>query len=176
VKRAQVEAEMTETAGKINGMEVTITAKVGEKDRLYGSVTSADIADALSASAGLVIDKRKVELEEPIREIGTYEVTIRFTHDITAAVLVTVLADKVPEEKEEKKEDRKARARRERKAKAEAKAEEAEVQVEEPEAKVEEAEAEVKEPEAIVEEAEVKAEDEGAGVEEVEKKEAESGE
>ena len=183
VKRAQAEAEMAEVAGKISGMEVSITARVGEKDRLYGSVTGADIADALSASAGLVIDKRKVELEEPIREIGSYDVTVRFTHDITAAVIVTVLPDKVVEEKEEKKEDKKARAKRERKEKAEAKIEEAEVQVEEmeakveePEAVIEETEAEVKEPEAKVEETEVKAEEAGAGVEEAEKKETESGE
>jgi large subunit ribosomal protein L9 len=190
VKRAQAEAEMTEAAGKVNGMEVTITAKVGEKDRLYGSVTSADIAEALSANAGLAIDKRKVELEEPIREIGTYDITLRFTHDITADIRVAVLADKVAEEKEEKKEDKKTRAKRERKEKAEAKAEEteaqveepearveeAEVKVEEPEARVEEAEVKVEEPEARVEEAEVKTEEEGAGTEEAEKKETDSGE
>ena len=169
VKRAQAEAEMAEVAGKINGMEVTITARVGEKDRLYGSVTSADIAEALSASAELVIDKRKVELEEPIREIGSYDITVRFTHDITADIRVTVLPDKVVEEKEEKKEDKKARAKRERKEKAEA-------AVEEAAARVEEAEVKVEEPVAAVEEAEVKAEDAGDAVEEAEKKEKDSGE
>ena len=103
VKRAQEEAEMAELAGKLNGVEITLKAKVGEKDRLYGSITGADIADELSSSAGLAVDKKKIELEEPIRQLGSYEVTVRFTHDIAAVVKVVVEGDKIAEEKEEKK-------------------------------------------------------------------------
>ena len=102
LKRAQTEAETAELAGKLDGTEVTLKARTGAKDRLYGSITSADIADGLSSSAGLVIDKRKIELEEPIRQLGSYEVTVRFTHDIAAVIKLTVVGDEVAEEKEEK--------------------------------------------------------------------------
>jgi large subunit ribosomal protein L9 len=168
VKRAQAAAEMAELATKLSGVEVTLKAKVGEKDRLYGSITGADIADELNNSTGLVVDKRKIELEEPIRQVGEYEITVKFTHDITAAIKVTVEPDKVEEEKEEKPE-KKPRAKKEKQAE-EAEAEEPEAEVEETEAKVEEAEAEVEEPEAKVEEPEVKVEEAEAEVEEPEAK------
>ena len=129
IKRAQAAAEMAEIADKINGTEITITAKAGEKERLYGSVTSADIAETLGSSTGAVIDKRKIELEEPIRQLGSYEITVRFTHDITADIRVIVETDQVAEEKEEK-EERKPRAKKEEKP------EEAEVPVEEAKAEV----------------------------------------
>ncbi len=104
VKRAQAEAEMAELAGKLEGVEITLKARTGAKDRLYGSITSADIADELSNSAGLVIDKRKIELEEPIRQLGSYEVTIRLTQDIAPVIGLAVVADKVTKEKPEKEE------------------------------------------------------------------------
>jgi large subunit ribosomal protein L9 len=157
LKRAQEESEMAELAAKLNGVELTLKAKVGEKDRLYGSITGADIADELSSRTGLVVDKKKVELEEPIRQLGTYEVTVRFTHDIAAVIGLTVVAEKVAEEKEEKKEEK----REGKKAKAKAKAakkpkEKAEEAVEEAKAEKgaeETAEAKVAEVEGEVEEA-----------------------
>ncbi len=91
--RAIEEAEMSELAKKINGVEITLKAKVGEKDKLYGSVTNSDIGEALSKEIGREIDKRKVDLTEPIRLVGVYDVTIKFTHDITAVVVVTVMSD-----------------------------------------------------------------------------------
>jgi large subunit ribosomal protein L9 len=91
--RAIEEAEMTALAKQIGGTEVTLKAKVGEKDKLYGSITGADIAEALSKSIGREIDKRKVELAEPIRLVGVYDVTIRFMHEISAVVNVTVMSD-----------------------------------------------------------------------------------
>jgi len=151
VKRAQVAAEMTEVAKKLDGVEVTLKAKVGEKERLYGSITGADIADGLGSSTGLVIDKRKIELEEPIRQLGSYEVTVRFTHDIAAVIKLTVVADKVAEEKEEKQEEKKEEKKR--KPRAEKKVVEAEDKVEEVAEKVEEAEDKVEEVAEKVEEA-----------------------
>ena len=112
VKRTQEAAEMAGVAEKINGAEITLIAKVGEKEHLYGSVTGADIAAELHNSTGQVVDKRKIDLEEPIRQLGTYDLTVRFTHDITAAIRVTVEGDKVAVEKEEK-EERKPRAKKE---------------------------------------------------------------
>ena len=160
IKRAQQAAEMADIAKKLEGVEITLKAKVGEKERLYGSVTSADIAAGLAESTGQEIDKRKIELEEPIREIGTHDVTVRFSHDITAAIKVTVVPDEVVEEKPEK-EARKPRARKAEAAEEEA-AEEAGVMAEEAEAPVAETEAadeavaEVTEAEAIEAELEEK--------------------
>ena len=120
-KRAQAEAEMAEVSGKLSGMEFTIKAKVGEKDRLYGSITTADITDEISSSAGLDVDKRKIELEEPIRQIGSYEVTIRLTKDIVPAIKVMVVEEEKgkEEEKEKEKEKEKPEARKRKKAKVE---------------------------------------------------------
>jgi large subunit ribosomal protein L9 len=158
VKRAQAAAEMAEIAEKINGAEVTIKAKVGEKERLYGSVTGADIADELNNVTGQIVDKRKIVLEEPIKQLGIFDVTVAFTHDITAAITVTVEAEKTEEEKEEKPE-KKPRAKKEKaEEEGEAAAEEVVAEVtgpveEQPEAeqvegKIEEAGEKVEEPEA----------------------------
>ena len=103
-QRALEEAEMAELAKKLEGREITLKAKVGESERLYGSVTGADIAEELGKSSGQEIDKRKIELDEPIRQLGTSDVTVRFTHDITAVIKVTVISDEVAEEKPEKAE------------------------------------------------------------------------
>lgn len=100
-RQAVEEAEMAEVAKKLEGMEITIKAKVGEKGRLYGSVTGADIAAELGTATGHEVDKRKIEIIEPIRQVGTHDVTIKFTHDITAGIQVTVISDAVVEEKEE---------------------------------------------------------------------------
>jgi large subunit ribosomal protein L9 len=147
VKRAQAEAEMKEIAGKLDGAEITIKAKAGEKGRLYGSVTTAEIAVELGNIAGVAIDKRKIDLEEPIRQLGVHEVTLKFTHDIAAAIKVVVEAEEATAETEaeEAKEEKKPRARKAKKAEAAAEVEggaQAEA-VAEPEAKVEETETQV---------------------------------
>ncbi len=105
-QRAIEEAEMAELAKEIDGVEITVMAKVGEKERLYGSVTAASIAEELSKTIGREVDKRKVELAEPLRQVGVYDVTIRFTHEIMASINVTVMSDEpgaVRPEKTEKK-------------------------------------------------------------------------
>jgi large subunit ribosomal protein L9 len=172
VKRAQAETEMKEIAGKLDGTEITIKAKAGEKERLYGSVTSADIAGELSRISGAAIDKRKIELEEPLRQLGVHEVTLKFAHDISAVIKVNVAAEEAAAtEEEEAKEEKKPRARKAKKGKeAEAVNEEALVAVEEEEAKAEEPEATAEEPEATVEEPEAKAEEPEAKAEEPEAK------
>lgn len=130
-QRTLEEAEMAELAKKIGGVEITLKAKVGENEKLYGSITGADIAEALSKNIKREIDKRKVDLVEPIRQTGTYDVTLRFTHDITAIIKVTVMSDEAVEEKP---------------AKAEKKAEKAEAPAEEKKAKPAKAEKEEKPP------------------------------
>jgi large subunit ribosomal protein L9 len=91
--RAIEEAEMTALAKQITGVELTLKAKVGENDKLYGSVTNADIAAELTKAVSREIDKRKIDLVEPIRQVGVYDVTVKFMHDITAVVKVTVMSD-----------------------------------------------------------------------------------
>ena len=92
-KQGQTEAELTELAHQLEGKEVILKAKVGTKDRLYGSITSADIASELQNSAGLAVNKRKVELAEPIRKLGSHELGIRLAKDIVAKIKVTVVEE-----------------------------------------------------------------------------------
>jgi large subunit ribosomal protein L9 len=87
---AQTEAEMTELASQLDGKEITIKARVGANDRLYGSITSGDIIAEIEKSFGVIVDKRKIELEDPIRELGSHEVPIRLTRDIVPSITVTV--------------------------------------------------------------------------------------
>jgi large subunit ribosomal protein L9 len=130
---------------------VVITARVGEQGRLYGSITSGDIAEEVSKLVGQEVDRHLVVLEEPIKELGTYEIALRLTRNVEATVTVEVVGESVAEEEEEEDEERKpARARRKPKAASEEEvstsASSVEAVEDEPEAKVEE------EPEAKVEE------------------------
>jgi len=84
-------AEIVKLADQLDGIEVTLKARAGAKDRLYGSITSADIAAELEATTGLVVDKRKMELAEAIRQLGSYEVAIRLAKDIVPKIKVTVI-------------------------------------------------------------------------------------
>jgi large subunit ribosomal protein L9 len=101
-QRALEDAEMTELAGRIGGLGITLKAKVGENDKLYGSITAADIAEALSKAAGREIDKRKIELPEPIKQAGAHDITIRLAHEISAVIKVNVISEEAVEAKPEK--------------------------------------------------------------------------
>jgi large subunit ribosomal protein L9 len=149
VKRAQAAAEMAEAASKIDGTEITIKARVGESERLYGSVTSADISEELKKATGQVVDKRKIVLEEPIRQLGSHDITVAFTHDITASIKVIVEAEEIVEKKEEKPE-RKPRAKKEVEAEAiDEQVEELAETIEQAEVPLEESAAEVETGDAV---------------------------
>jgi large subunit ribosomal protein L9 len=96
VKYAQIRAKERETAvvqvERLEGVRVTIAQRVGEEERLYGSVTPAMIAAALE-SQDFQVDKKQVELPEPIKKLGTYEVTIRLAPDVKATVTVEVVPE-----------------------------------------------------------------------------------
>lgn len=77
-------------AARIAGQTLRFTARVGELDRLYGSITSADIAEKLSAQLGEEIDRRKVDLDEPIKRIGIYPVKVRLMAGLEPLVNVVV--------------------------------------------------------------------------------------
>jgi large subunit ribosomal protein L9 len=79
-------------AARIAAAEIVIARKVGETDALYGSVTAADIAEALAAK-GLDIDRRKLQLAEPIKKIGDVEVPVRLQRDVTTVVKVQVVPE-----------------------------------------------------------------------------------
>ena len=116
-------AELMALAHQLEGKEVILKAKAGAKDRLYGSITSADIASELSNTTGLVVDKRKIELEEPIRQLGSYEVAIRLAKDIVPKIRVSVTEEEAKvEEKPPKKEKKAAKKEAEETPKEEEKA------------------------------------------------------
>ena len=73
----------------LNGVSLNFTRKTGENDQLFGSVTNGDIAEALEAQ-GFKIDKRQVQIAEPIKALGEYPVTIKVFRDVTAQVIVHV--------------------------------------------------------------------------------------
>lgn len=77
-------------AAKIDGFEINIPAQANEEDTLFGSITNADIADAL-AGAGHSIDKRMIDLEDHIKQLGKYDVTVRYHAGVTATVKIWVV-------------------------------------------------------------------------------------
>lgn len=81
-----------ELAEKLNSVSLTIFASVGEEDKMFGSVTSQDIADAL-AQQGYEIDRKKIVLEEPIKALGIYSVPIKLYPEVEAHVKVWVVKE-----------------------------------------------------------------------------------
>lgn len=80
-------------ASRIAGVRISIKGKVGAGSKLYGSITHADIADALEKQKGIKIDKRKIELDEPIKSLGEFDVPIRLHRDALATLKIEVVAD-----------------------------------------------------------------------------------
>jgi large subunit ribosomal protein L9 len=82
----------SEFAQRLEGVTVTIPMKVGEEDRLYGSVTSQMISDSLD-NQGYNVDRRSIELVDPIRTLGQHEVAVNLKHGVTGKVRVNVIAE-----------------------------------------------------------------------------------
>jgi large subunit ribosomal protein L9 len=100
VRREMAEAEernrrMAERAGEIaetlNKSVITIEARTGEDERLFGSVTAANIAEAIDRARGVRVDRRRIRLEEPIRSLGTHQVPVQVHGDVEASVKVIVV-------------------------------------------------------------------------------------
>jgi large subunit ribosomal protein L9 len=81
-------------ADKVKGVKITIEKRVGDQGHLFGSVTANEIADALAAK-GIEVDKRRIELEQPIKNIGLHDVEVRLHRDVTAKIQVEVVAQGV---------------------------------------------------------------------------------
>ncbi|MFO0595951.1 MAG: 50S ribosomal protein L9 [Myxococcaceae bacterium] len=89
LRQQKLKGTAQEQAKKLEGIKVTIKRKVGEQDKLFGSVTALDIAEAIAA-AGHKIDRRLIHLPEPIKAIGQFEVEMRLHREVTAKLQVTV--------------------------------------------------------------------------------------
>ena len=91
-RMAREQKKAAELAEKLQNVSCTITVQVGEEDKLFGSVTSQNIADSL-ADQGYKVDKRKIQLEEPIKSLGIYSVPIKLHPEVEAAVKVWVVKE-----------------------------------------------------------------------------------
>src|ERR1035438_4804182 len=98
VRKTAKEKGSAEALGQqLSGQELAFTRKSGEHDQLFGSVTSADIAHALEAK-GFTIDRRKIDLDVPLKTVGEFNVPIKLHKDVTVTVKVTVAKDAVAAE------------------------------------------------------------------------------
>lgn len=91
--RARERANAEAQAQVIQGKRLLFGANAGENDRLYGSVTSTDIAEKLSAVVGFEVDRRKLQLDYPIRELGIYTLTVRLMPEIAPSFQVAVVRE-----------------------------------------------------------------------------------
>lgn len=89
-ERQQHAEELARLAQTIEGLSIELKAKVMEEDRLYGSIRDHHIADELKRLTGIDIERTSIEMEQPIRQLGTYDLTVRLTRDLAPKIRVTV--------------------------------------------------------------------------------------
>lgn len=87
---AKEKTEAMEVSRKLREMTVVVNAKGGGNGRLFGSVTNQEIADALKAKTGIALDKRKIVINDAIKNVGTYTVTCKLGYEITAPLTVKI--------------------------------------------------------------------------------------
>ncbi|NLM22280.1 MAG: 50S ribosomal protein L9 [Peptococcaceae bacterium] len=92
LRRQKEKKEAIDLAAKIESLNIVIKVKVGEKGRLFGSVTNKEIADVLEKEYQLKIDKRKIEIKEPFKSLGEYEVVVKLHPEVTASIKIKVEA------------------------------------------------------------------------------------
>ena len=89
-REAKERAEALETSKKLRDMTLVVTAKGGGAGKLFGSVTNQEIADALKAKTGITLDKRKIVISDPIKNVGTYTVQCKLGYEISAPLTVKI--------------------------------------------------------------------------------------
>ena len=89
-KKDRKALEAKTLADKVNGQVVTFKVKTGEGERLYGSITNADVATALSKAIGQEMDRKYVEIEHPIKTIGQHNATVKIATGLTAKITIVV--------------------------------------------------------------------------------------
>lgn len=118
-KRAQERSNADAQAEVIGGQQLLFNVRAGENDRLYGSITTSDIADQMAGAVDFEIDRRRILLNAPIRELGLYEVTIRLMTDVDATFAVAVAREGESwADVEQREKDREAAAQAEAEAEA----------------------------------------------------------
>jgi large subunit ribosomal protein L9 len=93
VKETRDREASQQLAAQLGSRVIEVKARAGEGGKLFGSVTSADVADAVLAQTGIELDRRKVVLDEPIRELGDAQVQVRLPAEVVVAVAVLVVED-----------------------------------------------------------------------------------
>jgi len=89
-RQEKASAELEKLADQLAGLEISLKARAGARDRLYGAITTADIASKINETAGVAIDRRKIVLAKPIHQLGSYDVAIKLAKDIRPKVRVTI--------------------------------------------------------------------------------------
>ncbi|NWF77180.1 MAG: 50S ribosomal protein L9 [Chloroflexi bacterium] len=107
--------KLLELAQQIEGKEIRITARRGAGERLFGSITAADIAEELSRAIGSVIDKKKIDIEEPLHQTGSYTVAVKLASDIKPQIMVVIEEEEKKEKEEEEETEKKVEKKAEKK-------------------------------------------------------------
>ena len=92
IKRIKAKEDAVKLKEKLSGVSVTIAQKVGEEDKLYGSVTTMDIAEQLEKQ-GITVDRRRMTLDKPIKSLGEFSVTVKLHPEVTAPIRVVVIPE-----------------------------------------------------------------------------------
>jgi large subunit ribosomal protein L9 len=106
--------KLVELAQQIEGKEIRFKARMGAGERLFGSITAADIAEELGRAIGSVVDKKKVDIGESLRKTGSYEVAVKLASDLSPQIMV-VIEEEEKETETEKKTEKKAEKKAEKK-------------------------------------------------------------
>ena len=108
--------KLVELAQQIEGKEIRFQARLGAGERLFGSITAADVAENLSQAIGSVIDKKKIDIEKSLRKTGSHEVAVKLASDLNPLITVIIEEEKETEGEIDKEEDKKPGKEKEKKA------------------------------------------------------------
>jgi large subunit ribosomal protein L9 len=118
--------KLVELAQQIEGKEIRFKARMGAGERLFGSITAADVAEELSRTVGAAVDKKKIDIEKPFRQAGSYEIAVKLASDIRPKITVVIEEEEEKEietdteqKPQKKREKEEKQGKRKRKAKAE---------------------------------------------------------
>jgi large subunit ribosomal protein L9 len=100
---------LVELAQQIEGKEIRFRARVGGGERLFGSITAADVAEQLSGVIGSVVDKKRIDIEKPFHQTGSYEIAVKLASDIRPNITVVIEEEEVETEQKPEKKRRKAK-------------------------------------------------------------------
>ena len=100
---------LVELAQQIEGKEIRFKARVGGGERLFGSITAADVAEQLSGIIGSVVDKKRIDIEKPFHQTGSYEIAVKLASDIRPNITVVIEEEEAETEQKPEKKKRKAK-------------------------------------------------------------------